>query len=121
MSKASPPETSKLRLGLRVFAVLLAVAIMAVFGAMWQNEAWVYYIITGIPGIWSLVNVILIALKRPVHPGAHIALDLIFTILLWLFGITGLTIEIVSYQDGYRGRSWRDDAIAALTLMIVNG
>ncbi|OQE38329.1 hypothetical protein PENCOP_c008G04049 [Penicillium coprophilum] len=121
MTNASASETSRPRLGLRVFAVILAVATMSVFGALWHNQAWIYYIIVGIAGIWSLINVILIALKRPVHPGTHIALDLIFTVVLWFWGILGLIGQSMSYYNGYSGDSWRDMAIAALSLMVANG
>ncbi|KAJ6012350.1 hypothetical protein N7522_002705 [Penicillium canescens] len=121
MANALASETSKPRLGLRVFAVLVAIATMAVFGALLHKEGWVYYIIVGIPGIWSLTNVILIALKRPVHPGVHIAMDLIFTADLWFFGILGLMVDTASYYDGYGKRSRRDMIVAALSLMVVNG
>ncbi|CAI7578475.1 unnamed protein product [Penicillium glandicola] len=76
----------------------------------------------GIPGIWSLINVILIALKRPVHPGAHIALDLIFTVAMWFFGVLGLIDETLSYYNGYWEESrWRNMVIAGLSLMVING
>ncbi|KAJ5154609.1 uncharacterized protein N7500_010048 [Penicillium coprophilum] len=121
MTNASNAETGKPRLGLRVFAVILAVATMSVFGALWHSQAWVYYIIVGIPGIWSLTNVVLIALKRPVHPGFHIALDLIFTVPLWFWGVLGLIDQSLAYHNGYSGNSWRGMAIAALSLMVANG
>ncbi|KAJ5816347.1 hypothetical protein N7447_008580 [Penicillium robsamsonii] len=121
MTNISASETSKTRLGLRVFAVLLAVVAMSVFGASWRSQPWVYYIIIGIPGIWSLVNVILITLKRPIHPGAHVALDFIFTVLLWFFGLFGLISEPVYYRNRYSGASLWAMLIAAFSLMVVNG
>ncbi|KAJ5372658.1 hypothetical protein N7517_004664 [Penicillium concentricum] len=121
MTNASASETSKTRLGLRVFAIILAIVTMSIFGASWRNRAWVYYIVAGIPGIWSLINVVLIAFKRPAHPGAHIALDLIFTADLWFFGFFGLLGESMSYEKGYSRVSLRAMLIAALSLMIFNG
>ncbi|KAJ6133386.1 hypothetical protein N7471_008601 [Penicillium samsonianum] len=82
MTNALDSETSKPWPGLRAFAVTLAVITMSLFGALRHNMGSIYYIIIGIPGIWSLVNCILIALKRPVHPGAHIVRDLILTVAL---------------------------------------
>ncbi|KAJ5520065.1 hypothetical protein N7463_000518 [Penicillium fimorum] len=121
MTNTSASETSKARLALRVFAVLLAVVTMSVFGATWRNQGWAYYLIIGIPGIWSLINVILLTLKRPVHPGTHIALDLIFTGVLWFFGFLGLAAEPLSYKNEYSRGSLRATVIAVLSLMIVNG
>ncbi|CAG8898862.1 unnamed protein product [Penicillium egyptiacum] len=122
MANASASETSKPRLGLRAFAVILAVITMSLFGALSGNTGWVYYIVVGIPGIWSLVNLALVVFKRPVHPGAHIALDLIFTVVLLFFGIVSLLAERVShYNERAQQQSWWDMGVAAISLMIING
>ncbi|CAG7937253.1 unnamed protein product [Penicillium nalgiovense] len=121
MANASASETSMPRLGLRAFAVVLAVIIMSLFGALFGNTGWVYYIVVGIPGIWSLVNLALIVFKRPVHPGAHIALDFVFTIVLLFFGIVSLIAEQVSlYGESSVHSSWHM-AVAAFALMVING
>jgi hypothetical protein len=76
----------------------------------------------GIPGIWSLVNLALIVFKRPVHPGAHIALDFIFTIVLLFFGIVSLIAEQVSlYGERSSLHSSWHMAVAAFALMVING
>lgn len=73
----------------------------------------------GIPGIWSLINSIRIALGRPLHPGAQIALDCIFKVDLWFYGILGLIRETSSYYqgDGYAEGSQWNMVVAALSLM----
>ncbi|KAJ5680923.1 hypothetical protein N7536_012062 [Penicillium majusculum] len=119
MTNASASETSKPRLSLRIFAIILAVMPMSLFGYLWGTYGWVYYIIVGIPGIWSLINSILIALGRPLHPGAQIALDCIFKVDLWFYGILGLIRETSSYYqgDGYAEGSQWNMVVAALSLM----
>ncbi|KAJ5251939.1 hypothetical protein N7489_002349 [Penicillium chrysogenum] len=124
MANASSSETSMPRLGLRGFAVVLAVIIMSLLGALFGNTGWVYYIVVGIPGIWSLANLALIVFKRPVHPGAHIALDFIFTIVLLFFGIISLLAEQVSSLYGsslHSSHSSWSMTVAAFALMVING
>lgn len=75
----------------------------------------------GIPGIWTLINVTLIFIKRPVHADVQIAVDLIFKANLWFFGSLGLIGETASYYDGYREDSVREIVVAALPLIVVNG
>lgn len=56
----------------------------------------------GTPGIWSLINVTLSFIKRPVHPGIQISVDLIFTADLGFFSESSALYQIASYYDGYR-------------------
>ncbi|KAK9847372.1 hypothetical protein MYU51_019531 [Penicillium brevicompactum] len=121
MANALVSETRKPRLGLRIFAVPVAVVKMSEVGALWHNEGWVYYIIVGIPGIWSLINVTLTFIKRPVHVDVQIAVDLIFTANLWFFESLSLIGETASYYDGYREDSGREIVVAALPFIVVNG
>ncbi|CRL20654.1 unnamed protein product [Penicillium camemberti] len=119
MTSVSVSETSKPRPSLRIFAMILAVMPMSFFGDSWETYGSVYYIIVGIPGIWSLINTIVIALGRPLHPGAQVALDCIFKVDLWFFGILGLIRETSSYYqgDGYAEGSQWNIVVAALSLM----
>ncbi|KAJ5592423.1 hypothetical protein N7537_009327 [Penicillium hordei] len=106
------------RLSLRIIAVILAIMPMPLFGALWQNYGWVYYIIIGILGIWSLINSVLIALGWPLHHDAQTAMDCIFKVDPWFFGILGCIREIPSYyqRDEYaNGLQW-NMADAALSL-----
>lgn len=49
-----------------------------------------------IPGIWSLINVTLSFIKRPVHPGIQISVDSIFTADLGVFfGILALIRDCI--------------------------
>lgn len=50
MTNISASETSKPRLSLRVFAMILAVMPMSFFGDLWETYGWVYYIIVRGPG-----------------------------------------------------------------------
>ncbi|KAJ5395991.1 uncharacterized protein N7487_010294 [Penicillium crustosum] len=119
MTKISASGTSKPRQSLRIFAVILAVMPISFFGDLWETYGWAYYIIVGIPGTWALINTIPIALGWPLHPGAEIALDCVFKVDLWFFGILGLVRETSSYYQGDRyaeGSEW-DMVAAALSLM----
>lgn len=71
-----------------------------------------------VPGLYSLINAILILVKRPIHPGFHIALDLIFAAAMLFFGITGVVGYSTIRWDGY---NVRNSLIATLSIMIVNG
>lgn len=42
MTNVSASETSKPRLSLRIFAVILTVMLMSLFGALWQNYVRVF-------------------------------------------------------------------------------
>lgn len=68
------------------------------------------------PGAWSILNAYLIVIKRPIHPGFHIALDVVLTIVLWFFGILGL----IGFM-AWKGTSVHETAIAVFALMIVLG
>lgn len=71
----------------------------------------------GVAGFWSLINVILIVSKHPIHPGFHIALDIVLTFALWLFGFLGLH---ASTGGTWTGTS-HYGAITASAFMTVDG
>lgn len=50
MTSVSVSETSKPRLSLRIFAMILAVMTMSFFGDSWETYGSVYYIIVRGPG-----------------------------------------------------------------------
>lgn len=57
MTHASASETSKPRLSLRIFAIILAVMPMSLFGYLWGTYGWVYYIIVRGPGHPNVNNI----------------------------------------------------------------
>ncbi|CAG8075585.1 unnamed protein product [Penicillium salamii] len=86
MTNALASEPKRPRPILRIFAVLVAVAAMSDLELCGTTRAG-YTILSfvDIPGIWSLINVTLCFIKRPVHPGIQISVDLIFTADLGFF------------------------------------
>jgi hypothetical protein len=64
------------------------------------------------------MNAVLIVIERPIHPGFHIALDLIFAAALLFFGILGV-IGYSKYR--YDGSHGRNSAIVTLAIMLMTG
>ncbi|KAJ5118043.1 hypothetical protein N7448_004310 [Penicillium atrosanguineum] len=117
MSTASASEASNPRLALRVLAFLLSVIGIAIYTSAYHNGAWIYDIIFAIPALYSLINAILILIKRPIHPGFHVALDLIFAAALLFFGILG----IIGYSEYTYYYDVKNRAIATLAIMVITG
>lgn len=71
--------------------------------------------------LWSLIHLILLERKRPVHPGFSVAFDLIAMGITLAFGI----LDMVAFSWVYNGRrkyfARRALGIASATLVIVTG
>ncbi|KAJ5183824.1 hypothetical protein N7492_001440 [Penicillium capsulatum] len=94
-------QASVSRPALKIASLVSAIAtiISAAAGNANADREWVTYIIFGVSGLLSLILAIALFTKHRPHPGFLLALDLVCTIVMWLFGISGAIV--IGYGESF--------------------
>ncbi|KAJ5921283.1 hypothetical protein N7466_009609 [Penicillium verhagenii] len=118
MGKSFPgPETGLWRIVLRLVALFAAVftIIVSTAGTAYPVESFWFYLLMGLCGLWSVINLVFLCCKRVPHPGCNIAFDLIAAIFAaFLVAVSAIDATIFG---GVQGRAIACTVFSVITLV----